>query len=491
VNGGSTLVVLYDPREWSIRGPGVEVVSARDYLSDPSFAERRGARVFNLCRSYRYQSNGYYVSLLATARGHRPIPAVTTIQDLRSATVIRSLTDDLEELIRKSLAPLQSERFVLSIYFGRNPAKRYDRLARALFNLFPAPLLRARFERDGEGWQIAGLKLIAMNDVPEAHHAALAEAASDYFGRRGRRRGRARQARFDLAMLVDPAAPEGACPSDEGALRRFEKAAEAVGFAVDRVTREDYGRIAEYDALFIRETTQVAHYTYRFSARAAAEGLAVIDDPESIVRCTNKVYLAELLKRHRIPMPRTLIVHRGNLQSIEHELGLPCVLKQPDSAFSKGVIKVETAEELEAETERLLDGSDLIVAQAFTPTEFDWRIGVLEGRPLFASRYHMAPRHWQIVRSRGGRSEYGKVETLAVEDAPRPVVRAAVRAASAVGKGFYGVDVKQSGQRAFVIEVNDNPNVDSDVEDRVIGDQLYRAVMESLMRQVEARGRRG
>jgi glutathione synthase/RimK-type ligase-like ATP-grasp enzyme len=60
-----------------------------------------------------------------------------------------------------------------------------------------------------------------------------------------------------------------------------------------------------------------------------------------------------------------------------------------------------------------------------------------------------------------------------------------------VGQGFYGVDVKQSGQRAYVIEVNDNPNVDSGVEDRVIGDQLYRAVMESLMRQVEARGRRG
>jgi len=71
------------------------------------------------------------------------------------------------------------------------------------------------------------------------------------------------------------------------------------------------------------------------------------------------------------------------------------------------------------------------------------------------------------------------------------VVRAAVRAASAIGRGLYGVDVKQSGRRAFVIEVNDNPNVDAGVEDRVLGARLYEAVMRSLMRQVEARGRRG
>jgi glutathione synthase/RimK-type ligase-like ATP-grasp enzyme len=490
MSAGSTLVVLADPKEWTISGPGVEVVAARDYLSESRFAELRGVRVFNLCRSYRYQSYGYYVSLLATARGHRPIPGVTTIQGLRSATVTRTITEDLEDLVRRSLAPIQSDRFLVSIYFGRNPARRHDRLARALFNLFPAPLLRARFERGIEGWRLAGLRLIAMNDVPATHRDFLVQVATDYFQRGGKRRARARKARYDLAILVDPTAPESRRPSNEGALRRFERAAKTVGFAVDRITREDYGRIAEYDALFIRETTYVAHYTYRFAARGEAEGLAVIDDPESIVRCTNKVYLAELLKRHRIPVPRTLVVHRGNVQRVEPELGLPCVLKQPDSAFSQGVIKVATAQELLAETDRLLESSDLIVAQAFTPTEFDWRVGVIEGRPLFVSRYHMARRHWQIVQRQGERSVFGKVETLAVADAPRHVVRAAVRAAVAVGRGLYGVDVKQAGRRAFVIEVNDNPNIDSGIEDKVIGQELYEAVMASLMRQVEARGRR-
>ncbi len=49
--------------------------------------------------------------------------------------------------------------------------------------------------------------------------------------------------------------------------------------------------------LFIRETTYVDHHSFRFSRRAEAEGLVVIDDPQSILRCTNKVFLAEAFAR--------------------------------------------------------------------------------------------------------------------------------------------------------------------------------------------------
>ena len=59
-------------------GSGVEVVSARSYISDTHYNRMRGAKIFNLCKSYRYQSLGYYVSLLAEARGHKPLPSITT-----------------------------------------------------------------------------------------------------------------------------------------------------------------------------------------------------------------------------------------------------------------------------------------------------------------------------------------------------------------------------------------------------------------------------
>ena len=84
---------------------------------------------------------------------------------------------------------------------------------------------------------------------------------------------------------------------------------------------------------------RVNHYTYRFAQRAESEGLVVMDDPLSIVRCSNKVYLAELLTRHKVPVPKSLVIHKGQALDIAAELGFPMVLKKPDSAFSVGVVK--------------------------------------------------------------------------------------------------------------------------------------------------------
>ena len=132
------LLVVDNPKRWPLHIAGVEVVAARSYLTDPAYSEGRGIKVFNLCRFYRYQTAGYYVSLLAAARGHKPMPDINTIQDLKSPSVIRVLSEDLDDQIQRSLRPLQSDGFTLSIYFGRNTARRYRSLALNLFNLFRA-----------------------------------------------------------------------------------------------------------------------------------------------------------------------------------------------------------------------------------------------------------------------------------------------------------------------------------------------------------------
>ena len=482
----STLIVVNNPSHWSFHIPGVEVVSARSYLTDPRFIDQRRANVFNLSRSYRYNRAGYYVSLIAEARGHRPRPTIATLQGMRSQAVIRSVSGDLARLIQKSLSQILSAEFTLSIYFGRNLARRHARLSIELFNLFEAPLLRAGFQRDRKGtWHLQSISTIAANEIPDSHRPEVVRFATEYFGgRRPARRSRV-MPRYDLAILVNPDAEEP--PSDELALRRFERAAVRLGLNPEFITKDHYGRLSEFDALFIRETTLVNHHTYRFSQRAELEGLAVIDDPQSIVRCTNKVYMAEAFERHRIKTPRTRIVHRENVDSVLDELGLPCVLKLPDSSFSSGVVKVDDAESLRREADRFLDESDLFIAQEFMPTEFDWRVGVFEGKALYVCKYHMAPRHWQIINWRRARGRYGRVETLAVADAPRAVVGLAVRAARLVGNGFYGVDIKQSGRRVCVIEVNDNPSVDAGCEDKVLGAELYRTIMAGFLRRIERR----
>jgi glutathione synthase/RimK-type ligase-like ATP-grasp enzyme len=484
----STLIVASSPKDWPFDIPDVDVVDAWDYLTQPKYSDLRGVRIVNLCRSYKYQTTGFYVSLLAEARGHKPLPSIQTLQDLRSQSIIRVVSDDIDEEIEKSLGPLISDEFTLSIYFGRNVAKRYDRLALLLFNLFQAPLLRVKFARSvGEPWEIRSVKAISGNDVPESHRDFVAEAARRHFSGRSVGRPKKTHTRYDLAILWDPAEREN-CPSDEAALKKFCKAALSEGLATELITKDDYGRLSEFDALFIRETTAVNHHTYRFSRRAASEGLVVIDDPQSIARCTNKVFLAELLSRHKLPMPKTVVLHRDNLRDIADQLGYPCVIKKPDSAFSQGVIKIESPEMLELMAPEFLGESELLVAQEFLPTEFDWRIGVLDQRPLYACKYYMAKGHWQIIQhEEKGNGRYGKAETLPVELAPRKAVNLAVKAANLIGDGLYGVDVKQSGGQFYVIEVNDNPNIDAGVEDQILRDELYRRLAEVFVNRIERR----
>lgn len=489
--GTPVLIVVDDPEDLTLRFEGVEVVTARDYLTSPEYGSMKGARVFNLCRSFRYQSVGYYVSLLAAARGQKPIPSITTIQDLKTRTMALVAADELDELIQKGLAPIQSREFTLSIYFGKNLAKRHGRLSARLFGLFQAPFLRAVFVRRGHDgrWHLKSISPMAAGDIPEEHREFAEEAAQEFFKKKRTSRRRKVAPRYDLAILHDPDEEEP--PSDERALKRFASAAESLGLAAELVTKDDFGRLAEFDALFIRETTGVTHHTYRFARRAAAEGLVVVDDPESILKCSNKVFLAELLGRHRIATPKTMIVSRENARSVAGAIGLPCVLKRPDSSFSLGVMKVDEPDRLGPNISRMLERSDLIIAQEFIPTSFDWRVGVFDRHPLFVCRYHMPPKHWQIVKRAAGRPEYGKVDTMAVEHAPAGVVRTALKAANLIGDGLYGVDIKERGKTFYVIEVNDNPNIDSGMEDAVLGGELYERIMGVLLRRVELRKERG
>jgi glutathione synthase/RimK-type ligase-like ATP-grasp enzyme len=59
-----------------------------------------------------------------------------------------------------------------------------------------------------------------------------------------------------------------------------------------------------------------------------------------------------------------------------------------------------------------------------------------------------------------------------------------VRAANLIGDGLYGVDLKQVGRECYVIEVNDNPNIDAGTEDAVLKDALYREVMGVFLRRI-------
>ncbi|HMP88947.1 MAG TPA: RimK family protein [Kiritimatiellia bacterium] len=479
------LVVVDNPKYWPLDIENVEVVSARKYITEPAFTRIGDARVFNLCKSYKYQSTGYYVSLLAAARGHKPIPDVSTIRDLQFPTIVRLASENVEEEIEKCLADHKGDKFTLSIYFGRNLAKRYDRLSMELFNLFRAPLLRAHFAKEDGKWKLQSIGPIAVSEVPESHHGFIVIVASDFFRGRHRRVRPKAQPVYSMAILTNP--KDQGAPSNERALEKFIDAAEKLGIDAEIIDRDAYSRIPEYDALFIRETTSVTNHTFRFARRAEAEGLVVIDDSQSILKCTNKVYLEELLTRHRLPTPRSIIVHRENFDMLPYEIGFPLILKRPDSSYSVGVIKIDNREQLEREVPAMLEDSELLIAQEFLPTEFDWRIGVIDGKPFYACKYYMAGKHWQIVQRDDKSVREGRVQAIPLRNVPDHVVDVAVKASRLIGNGLYGIDLKEIGKKVYVIEINDNPNIDAGFEDAVIKNRIYDIIMKSFLRRLKAR----
>ena len=49
------------------------------------------------------------------------------------------------------------------------------------------------------------------------------------------------------------------------------------------------------------------------------------------------------------------------------------------------------------------------------------------------------------------------------------------------------LDLKQSGDQCYLIEVNDNPNIDAGNEDGILKDALYREIMGYFRRRIDER----
>ncbi|HWU51168.1 MAG TPA: RimK family protein [Tahibacter sp.] len=481
------VIVVEKASDWGSYYPSDNVVTAKDYLREPLAADEERTQVINLCRSYKYLGTGYYVSLLAEARGHKVIPSVRTINDLRRRSLYGLDIEDLEQRISRFLPDSRDTTdFGLQVYFGETSYAPLQDLARQVFEMFPCPILRIEFERERE-WGISAIKPAGLHTLNDPQEDAFANAL-DRFSKKLWRKPRARRKyRYDIAMLQDPA--EAMPPSNKRALKSFIDAGKDLGIEVDPITRNDYARLAEYDGLFIRETTALDNHTYRFANKAEKEGMVVMDDPTSILRCTNKIYLHDLMRARKLPIPKSEILFRDDpkkLAELPALLGFPIVLKIPDGSFSRGIFKAENAEELKKGAEDLFQHTALVVAQEYLYTEFDWRIGVLNKEALYACQYFMSRGHWQIYNHGArGTAKSGGFKTLPVREAPAEVVRLALKATSLIGDGLYGVDLKQVGNRIVVIEVNDNPSIDAGVEDEYLGDDLYRRIMQEFLRRLE------
>ncbi|MGO2371975.1 MAG: RimK family protein [Pseudoalteromonas prydzensis] len=460
-----TLIVV-DNNEQSLAHSFENVITFNTYLRDYPKHNEPKTRIINLCDSSQYLSKGYYCSLLAEARKHQVLPSVKTINALRSGQALMSSIGVLTD----------------ALYFGHAVNEQQTKAAKAVFKQYPAPILFV----DQQGLLKQG-SLASLNDQQQQDFVAK---LTEFTQTQWRISSTQKRYRWDMAILVDH--NEKVPPSDKDAITRFIKAAAKHGIYAQALSFDEIDNIAQFDALFIRQTTAIDHPTYRLASKAQSLGLVVIDDAESILRCCNKVYLHDAFNYQKVPSLKTLVVADQSDETItqlEDSFTYPLVLKMPEGSFSKGVYKVADRTELVAKLNELFEFSALVLAQEYMYTEYDWRVGVLNGRAIYACRYLMARNHWQIYNHDAKRFFSGGFETLPTFELPKAVLDAALKACKTVGKGLYGVDVKEHQGRAYVLEVNDNPSIDHKVEDGYLGDELYMIIMDEFKQRLEARGR--
>ena len=64
------------------------------------------------------------------------------------------------------------------------------------------------------------------------------------------------------------------------------------------------------------------------------------------------------------------------------------------------------------------------------------------------------------------------------------MIRLALKAANLIGDGLYGVDIKQVDKKFYIMEINDNPNVDAGIEDLIAKQNLYERIMEVFLKRI-------
>jgi glutathione synthase/RimK-type ligase-like ATP-grasp enzyme len=482
------VIVVEKRSDFRWEDPSSQVITAEEFISGKPPRVRRSRKVINLCRNYDYLSIGYYCSLIAEARDERVTPTVETIVELEQRSSPLPVLTELSRSIGKlDHLPRSVNSLTLHVYFGQIEDPELAELARRTFESFRCPLIEISLEHPeaSTGWEVTSVKPLDLRDVDSSRDEVFVAALEAYTRRIWRPAAARSTPRMDLAILHDPADPLP--PSNLQTLAHIVEVGKEMKVAVELVEKRDLSRLTQFDALFIRETTAVAHHTFKFAKKAFDAGMPVIDDPQSILRCTNKAFLAELLRGNGVATPSTRLLTKRTISRFEHSLTYPVVLKVPDGAFSKNVKKADDWKQFQDLAQLMLRESAIILVQEFMYTEFDWRVGVLNGEPLFAARYFMCDAHWQILQhTPDGRHLEGRAEAVSLNNTPSAVIKAAVDSSKLIGAGLYGVDLKETPSGVFVIEVNDNPNIDVGVEDSKTGDALYRKILGHLLARHEA-----
>lgn len=224
-------------------------------------------------------------------------------------------------------------------------------------------------------------------------------------------------------------------------------------FPEERVFSQADFRV-EYD-LYVLKSSSPA--TYQLGAMISTQGGKMINDFRAIQRIKNKVEVNKLLADNGVPIPDSYLT--GDLSLLKDVVASkgPLIVKPYNGRHGVGVEIVRTPEELDA----LRLESEDVYAQAFKPGDGYDRKTYMVGERAYASKKAFA----------AGESFLKDAESMEMSEEMRDI---ALRCGKIVGLEIFGVDMIESDDGLWVIDVNGFPGFKGLPEiDTVLADYIY------------------
>lgn len=180
------------------------------------------------------------------------------------------------------------------------------------------------------------------------------------------------------------------------------------------------------------------------------KGILLFNKYQSILNAKNKIKTMQILDHNRIPIPKTVLVHRAEdlAQATKFIGGFPVIVKRPVGSFGHGVMIVESMRALQSV---LTWEEPVYLLQEYVKYSKgrDIRIFVINGKIMGAM---MRAAKKGEFRSNIGLGGTGTVVEITPEEES-----IAVRGVQALGLAYGGVDVIRSKEGPVILEINSNP----------------------------------
>ncbi len=233
----------------------------------------------------------------------------------------------------------------------------------------------------------------------------------------------------------------------------------------------DHSAIPAIDLVLTRIGASITDYGIAVVNQFDMMGIPVLNDAASIARSRDKFRSLQLLNKHNIAIPRTVMLKSPENLSEALDLvgGPPVILKLVQGTQGVGVILAESREAVESTLDTLWRLGQNIIIQEFIKESRgeDIRAFVVGGEVVAAMRRKARVGEFRSNIHRGGSAAAVRLSS--------EYQNAAIKSAEVLGLKIAGVDMLRSKDGPKVMEVNSSPGFEGlenvtgvDVAEKVI-----------------------